>query len=146
MASYVNISRTEMVEFLGEQGFKEVQLENTREMVLGKIVAKNICLRVYTGIVGDISRDVGRDAIRVGVFFRRPDATIVKVAGSKRVHRVAGWRKNLADRLDRWREQMFPACHVCDMPSVERTNKKDKTKFLGCSQYPNCRATRPMTA
>lgn len=144
MAEYTNIKKEEMVDFLVPQGFKEVALDNTKEMVLGRIVAKDTCLRVYTGIVGKESRANGKDAIRVGVFFRRPDGKIVKVAGSKRVHRVAGWKKNLASRLNKWREQMFPSCPVCEMPSIERKNGKDGTSFLGCSQYPNCRGTRPM--
>lgn len=144
MANYVNISRAEMKSFLGDLGFKEVELKGVKEMVLGKIVAKNLCLRVYTGIVGDASRDKGKDAIRVGVFYRRPDETIVKVAGAKRVHRVEGWKNNLSKRIDAWKDQMFPLCDKCKMPSVERKNSKDGSKFLGCSQYPNCKATRPM--
>jgi NAD-dependent SIR2 family protein deacetylase len=144
MAEYTDISREEMVDFLAPQGFVELSLPNTKEMVMGKLVAKDVCMRVYTSIVDDTNRDNGKDAIRVGIFFKRSDGRIVKVAGSKRVHRVKGWRSNLANRLARWQDQMYPSCHKCSMPTLVRKNRKDGTEFLGCSQYPNCRATRPM--
>lgn len=71
MAEYTDISREEMVDFLAPQGFVELSLPNTKEMVMGKLVAKDVCMRVYTSIVDDTNRDNGKDAIRVGIFFKR---------------------------------------------------------------------------
>jgi hypothetical protein len=126
-------------------------LPGTLELVWGKRVDKPLLngdklplsLRVYTGInpSGD-SRGVGEDAMRVNLFARKTDAQgqpiIIKLAGSKRVHRVAGWKANLQNRIDRWAEGM-KLCPKCGMPMVER--KGTNGKFLGCLGYPACHNT-----
>lgn len=33
-------------------------------------------------------------------------------------------------------------CPQCGSKMVPRTNRKDQTKFWGCSQYPRCKGTR----
>lgn len=144
MATYKNITRQEMEYFLLSQGFRLVQLPGTLELVYGKRVDQGhmaLTLRVYTGIVEEESRDVGDDAIRVNLFLRLPDGKVVKVGGSKRVHRVQGWKKNLQARLDGWLDYLpKDACPKCGLPMVPREGRNGK--FLGCVGYPQCKFTR----
>lgn len=142
-ARYVNVSETEMHEFLTPQGFKRIQIEGTVELVYGKRVHQDdlqLTLRVYTGIdPSGSSRGVGDDAIRVSLFMRQENR-IVKLGGSKRVHRVAGWRANLQNRLDNWLDEFPKHKCKCGYPMVPR--KGTKGAFLGCSNFPICRETK----
>ena len=38
-------------------------------------------------------------------------------------------------------ENQTPICPDCKSPMVLRTNRRDNSKFYGCSNYPNCRKT-----
>lgn len=142
MAQSVKIHLDDMHAFLTENGFSRIQLaDSTVELVYAKRVYQGdfqLSLRVYTSIAYGESRDCGEDAIRVALFMRRSDGTIVKLCGSKRVHRVVGWRKNLKDRLDNWLDY-FPKehCDKCNMPMVPRKGKFGN--FIGCSNYPLCK-------
>jgi hypothetical protein len=145
-ASYVNISIEEMEEFLGPQGFRRIELPNTKEAVFGKRMdcdGQALSLRVYTGINPDgNSRDVGADAIRCNVFWRPIEGELRKIASSKRVHRVAGWRANLQERLDSIK--CGPMCPDCGSPMATRKGKSGE--FYGCGSYPNCRKTLPINS
>ena len=142
MAVAVEISLSEMTEFLTSQGFTVIpKLPRTNEVVFGKVVGSNLCLRVYTSIEGDSSRGVGEDAIRT-VLVARVDGEVKIVGSDRRVHRVAGWRKNLQDRLDNWESQLGPCCPKCGSPTVRRLSKKGP--FHGCVRYPDCRTVQPI--
>lgn len=144
MAHYENITLADMRSHLEPQGFSQLTLDGVREAVFGKRVDIDglpLSLRVYTGINPDgNSRDVGADAIRCNIFFRKSDGDVAKVASSKRVHRVAGWRNNLQKRIDEL--TIEGKCDKCGAPMVRRKNKAKRTEFLGCSNYPNCRHTQ----
>lgn len=145
MSNYYNISEQEMRAFLTPLGFQPIQLPSTKELVFGKRLNHKLplTLRVYTGINPDgHSRGVGEDAIRVNLFWRNQLGEIKKAGGSKRVHRVTNWQKNLKNRLDNW-DQDFVTCH-CGAPMVERENKAKGTKFLGCCNYPICKGAKPL--
>ena len=144
MAEYVNISYEDMKSFLEPQGFSEILIPKTAEAVWAKRVHQGnyqLSLRVFTGIVHAASREVGEDAIRVCLFVRNEKGKISLVSGSKRVHRVKGWRENLQNRLDTWLE-LFPneACPKCNNLMVPRSGKNGT--FLGCSDYPTCTFTK----
>src|SRR5688572_7703740 len=104
MAQSVTISRADMTDFLTARGFSEVpanKLPGTKERVFAKSVDGELVLRVYTSVVGDYSRDNGKDAIRlVLVSWATGEAKII--GSEKRVHRVVGWRANLDERLASW--------------------------------------------
>jgi len=143
MAHFYNISLDEMREFLEAQGFAQIKLPRTTELVFAKRVDQDdlpLSLRIYTGInPSGNSRAVGKDAIRVTLFMRTPEK-IIKLGGSKRVHRVLNWKKNLQDRLDSWLDFMPKhKCSKCGNPMVPR--KGQFGNFLGCSQYPECKNT-----
>jgi hypothetical protein len=116
-------------------------LPNVTELVWGKRVDRGgqmLSLRVYTGINrSGTSRGCGTDAIRVQVFFRDADGTVVRVGSSRRVHRVRGWRKNLQDRIDNWQGTLGPACPKCGAPMVLRKPPRGKAwrPFFGCVRW-----------
>ena len=99
---YTKINKDEMFDFLTSQGFSEINLPNCNESVFGRRIDCNgvpLTMRVYTSIVGESSRGLGEDAIRVQVFAKVGDR-IISVGGSKRVNRIATWKKNLQSRID----------------------------------------------
>lgn len=151
MANYYNISIEEMESFLLPQGFSRVSLENTRELVYGKRIDSfglPITMRIYTGIdPSGESRSLGQDAIRVNVFVKTPNE-IKKVFGSKRVHRVSGWKKNLQNRINDIVKKVsqIKLCEKCGLPMVLREGKSKTTgkpySFYGCVGYPSCTNTK----
>lgn len=152
MAEYYNISVEEINAFLLPQGFQAMSLPNTHELVYGKRINQNgmqMTMRVYTGInPSGESRGVGDDAMHVNLFIRLPNGEIKKLFGSKRVHRVKGWKKNLQDRINEV-SQNIPKkmCNRCGLPMVLREGKNKSTgkeyKFYGCVGYPQCSNTLP---
>lgn len=137
--AYSVVHEHDMRNLLEERGFKEVFIEGTREIVYGKIIAKNTCLRVYTSIVpvdGE-SRGVGEDAIRVCLVYRKADGTIVGIGSDARVYRLATWKKNLEARLEKWFDMTGPLCPTCDSPTKKRNGKYGE--FFGCINFPSCR-------
>lgn len=148
MARYTDVTQADVEELLGPQGFELVPLQDgTRELVYGSRIDADglqLCMRVYTGIEPDgHSRAVGSDAMRVAIHWRSDDGTqVVQLAGSKRVHRVAGWRENLQERIDGL--QVGPRCtkvhdggRVCGTPMIRRTGTSKRTKraydFYSCA-------------
>lgn len=149
MAQYYQISETEIDEFLTKQGFRKITgLPNTKEIVYGKRVdqahqgsKRLLTLRVYTSITMGAARLCGDDALRVVIFEKIGDQ-IVKLGGSKRVHRVQGWRRNLQARIDGWLDYLpKDSCHCCGKPMVVRRRRKDKKPFLACCDR-DCGTTR----
>lgn len=150
-ARYVNVTIDEMREFLeldsDVAGWVEItnKLAGTKETVFAKRVDKDgmqLSLRIYTGInPNGKSRDVGKDAIRVELFFRDDEGNVSRAGhGCKRVHRVVNWRKNLQSRLDAWQNMLGPCCDDCKRPMVQR--KGSQGKFWGCTAYPRCKGTK----
>lgn len=140
MAQSIEISRQDMHDFLTIRGFTQIiGLRGTRELVYGKIVGKDLCLRVYTSVVGETTRGNGEDAIRT-VLVTRVNNDVKIVGSDRRVHRVVGWRANLDKRLEGWQEQLGPACPLCGKVTVRR--RSNKGWFWGCSGYPTCRSVQ----
>lgn len=144
MAIAVEVKAVEMKDFLVPQGFQEVQVPGTKERVYSKVVDKSrqVCLRVYTSIVGESSRGVGEDAIRT-VLVAKVNGEVKVIGGDRRVHRVEGWRANLQNRLDGWPEQFGPACPKCQGLTVRRRSARGP--FWGCCKYPICKSVQPIS-
>lgn len=161
-SKYYNISVEEMDNFLIPQGFSRIPenlIPGTRELVYGKRVDSAgipLTIRIYTGIdPSGQSRDVGQDAMRVSLFTKVPDpqnpskSMVKQLFGSKRVHRVTGWAKNLQSRindvLSKANQQKI--CDRCGLPMILREGKSKSTgkpySFFGCSGYPSCNNTKP---
>lgn len=138
MAVATVVTFPEIHAVLAPQGFVEVQIPGTKERVYSRFVDRDagICQRVYTSVVGDSSRGVGEDAIRVVLVTKLKNGEVKFVGADRRVHRVAGWRENLQERINAWRDQIGPKCTACGCPTVL---KKTKRPFWGCCRYPLCR-------
>jgi hypothetical protein len=159
-ARYETITYQEMREFLESfrldeghrQGFSQIKVPDTREFVFSKGVKGwdfgndklRVAIRVYTSIdiALGISRDNGQDAIRVTAWARRNETAPFMLHGTKRVHRVKGWRDNLAERLNAWRELLGQPCPTCGCPMFIKHNRKSGEPFWGCVRYPNCLGVR----
>jgi hypothetical protein len=146
MSKYTNITKAEMEEFLEigadgkplvPTGWYPLSIKGTYELVYGRLVRHDITLRIYSAInPSGFSRAKGSDAIRVCLFWKEHKLAEPKLIGvEKRVHRVAGWRKNLYDRILNWEELMGPVC-PCGAPTVNRTGPRGD--FFGCVRWPQC--------
>lgn len=149
MSNYVEISHQEMRDFLGvgfndkplpdsPWKFYKLDLDGVYEEVYGWRVKENITLRIYTSISHGISREKGKDAIRCILFFKDHTGKITLCGSEKKVLRVKGWKKNLAQRIENWQEFLGPTCPACQSPMVKRKNNKSKSFFYGCCMYPVC--------
>lgn len=162
MATYYPITEEEMEDFLLPRGFRRMHMPGVNELVYGKRVDEPpgipLTLRIFTGIdpFGN-SRESGQDAIRVVCYAKKiltpeeamklkeakdveakGNAYIFKVSGSKRVHRVEGWRKNLSARIEKCVDDLGPPCRKCGYPTIKRAGKFGKDFFYGCASYPVC--------
>ena len=100
MPHYVNITLQEMHTFLQPHGFKPIHLPHVSEIIYSMFIDKDVCIRVYTGIVGNNSRRAGSDAIRVVTVKRYSNGEIRPIMGGiSRVNRTEGWRDNLQRRI-----------------------------------------------
>ena len=145
MATYTDISEVEMREFLTSQGFVQIAVPGTVELVFAKRVPHTdfaLSLRVYSTIAHGGGRAVGEDAIRCQLFYRDATGKITRVGTSKRVHRVSGWRENLLDRINNWMDYAPIKCPDCGKPMVPRKSKFGM--FYGCIGYPLCKSTYPI--
>ena len=101
MRAFHNITLNEMDEFLRHRGFTPIHLPNVKEHVYGKVVYPKITVRVYTGIVGEDSKERGTDAIRVVAMKRMQDGIIRPVTPSdSKVYRLENWRESLTIRIN----------------------------------------------
>jgi hypothetical protein len=144
-ATYKNISLTEFDSYLKNLGFAPITVPNCKEAVYGKIIGPRLCLRIFSGIVGESSRGCGEDAIRTAIVYKDEDGAIVPVGKQKRVHRVEGWKKNLANRIDEATTRTHETCH-CGRPMVVRKNAKTESEFWGCIGFSSkkCSGTKPI--
>ena len=98
---YYPITLEEMDTFLRHRGFTPITLPNVKETVYSHVIDKNVCIRVYTGIVNGESRSCGDDAIRVSIVKRLYTGKIIGIAGMVgKVYRLENWRQSLLIRID----------------------------------------------
>ena len=101
MRQFYNITHSEMDTFLRNRGFTPISLPKVKECVYGKIIYKGVCVRVYTGIVGEDSRECGSDAIRVVAVTKWRDGSIHACSDTQsKVYRLENWKANLTLRID----------------------------------------------
>ena len=127
--------------------FVRVDVPGTAEIVYERVVNDGLAVRVYSSITDRLegARACGEDAIRVVVWAIK---NRIIIATETRVHRVAGWRANLADRIakaiSRIERDGVPTCSCGSGYWVKRTGKYGE--FFGCSNYPLCKNTRKEAA
>jgi len=118
-------------------------------------------VRVYTSLgIGRLAvRECGRDAVRIVVGASPDDRPgLFRLLGDKkRIYRTAPKGEHDArvsaflERLkaairEGYRQALHtPVCPACGHPMAIRKNKKDGNKFYGCTEFPQCKGTRPFT-
>ena len=151
-AEYTRISGDDMEDYLTDMGFEELPRVPRRERIYQKLYGRGpdgaeLFTRVYTSIVdGAVSgaRDVGRDAIRVVPIYIHPTFGEFALAKNRRVHRVLGWRKNLADRIQTSEDSApGPVLDSNGKPMRLRKNRRTGQHFWGSIDYPKNMETRP---
>lgn len=101
MRTYHAITIEEIDTFLRHRGFTPIILPNVKEAVYSHIIDKNVCVRVYTGIVNGLSRDRGKDAIRVVTVKRLYTGKIISIgARQSKVYRLENWKESLRTCID----------------------------------------------
>ena len=140
MPKYIQITASKMDTFLVDQGFLLLpDIPGVTEKVYSKLIAKNLCIRVYSTVQGKVSRNIGTDAIRVCLVSRKKGNTISILYMAKRVHRVVNWQVNLQNRIDTCKDNITPQCPECNSYTVLRKSKYGS--FYGCINYPECKGT-----
>ena len=106
----------------------------TNERIFSRQVNDRIKVKVYTSIVGDAIRHVGKDSIRVCAVYSTNTGMTKGIVKNRRVHRT-GNIKDIVGRVhqrmrDTWRDTMNgQKCNKCGAPMF--TSKK---KNLVCAE------------
>lgn len=150
------ITKEEMDTFLTEKGYRRINLFGTVELVYGKLFKfENVkfsnplditkcTLRIFTGInPSGESREIGKDAIRVQMFWRNPNGIIFPVGVYQRCLRVKNWQKNLTKAIEYVATQPIEICPKCKAPMTLR--KSGGKMFWGCCTWKDtkCNGIKP---
>ena len=124
---------------LGKSGYIWKKLEEPKAKESIYMVSINdIHLKVFSSIVGGISRNVGADAIRVVGWDMVSDRPMSVSEG--RVNRTDNWSENLKTRIQTVISKVVemrdaPKCKICGGMMTEMNGKYGK--FMGCLNYKN---------
>tara|TARA_B100000029_G_scaffold198553_1_gene196902 strand:- start:2238 stop:3344 length:1107 start_codon:yes stop_codon:yes gene_type:complete len=155
MAEYTDISGSEMHDFLKAQGFRVVPMHRAKERIYEKTYGSDgqgtYVIRVYSSVVGNRSRAVGKDAIRVQpVYVNLSTGEDAFLSVHKRVHRVKGWKQNLQNRIDDILKVKPSVVRDSNgKPMVLRKAKRGPSAgswFWGSRDYPRNKETKRYTA
>lgn len=142
---------------ISERGGRYVKGQAGREVVYDFFPHRGRAMvRVYTTMAIGASqvRDCGKDAVRVVVGhivderfkpLRRHKKMLRTAPKGEESERIAIFLERLTDRLrSAYGEALaIPWCPQCN--SVMKMRKGKHGEFWGCTDYPNCRGTRPVT-
>lgn len=149
MSRYRPIDLATFAALMRDKGFNEISLPGTAEHVWERPIDCRLSsgrfkVRIYSSIDGTgVTREVGGDAIRVQLF----DTVRSRPVGDfARVHRT---ENALVNTIERAREvygyvSQHPE-HHCTCGSLMVARGKSGKTFLGCTSYPTCKNTRPIT-
>lgn len=138
MRGFVEISIDEFLSEMSDMGFEEVNMPNCYERTWEFGIDERLRIRIYSTLNehGE-TRTKGSDAIRC-VLVDGKTRKILHTA--KRVHRTQNALPNMRERCrDLYRLAKRNKC-TCGGMLVERDGVNGK--FMGCSDYPNCKKTR----
>lgn len=135
---YVEIAQREFETLLTEKGYKwKISPEAFSKEIVYLIECDGVHVKVFSSLVGGISRDVGSDAVRVVCW--DPISNLPVMSSEARVNRTEGWRTHLVERIEGIKQKMkgMEICNVCGGMKVERDNRTTHEKFMGCLNYRN---------
>lgn len=132
------ITAGEMDSLLSKGGFARVEVEGTKEYVYDRPfnTLPNVVIRVYTSIDSLLSREIGKDAIRIVLFDKKANKAIGKA--DTKTYRIVGWQDRLISKIKDvfFSVQYLKKCPCCKSFLVERKGKN--YHFHGCSSFPLC--------
>jgi len=140
--SYTEITQEQfeyVLSHLGKSGYIWKKLEEPKAKESIYMVSINdIHLKVFSSIVGGISRPIGNDAIRVVGWDMVSDRPMSASEG--RVNRTDNWSENLKTRIQTVVSKVVemrdaPKCPKCGGMMTEMKGKYGK--FMGCLNYKN---------
>ncbi len=104
-----------------------------------------MAVKVYTSIFSGVSRGVGEDSIRICLVDTVRGKGLRKMTWTTRTE---GWPERLREKLrDVFADALkIPVCPSCDSIMQARANRTTGAGFFGCTSYPACRTTMPMTS
>lgn len=150
-ARYVPIVEAEFAALMAEMGFGEIKIPGTYERVYQRQVATKggklfpYAVRVYSSIVGNDSRGVGEDAIRLVLIDMETDRPLKKA--ESRVYRTKSALENTRERARELFAMVIknicPDCGEKHGGFMRRRTGRNGD-FMGCSRYPHCRRTHPV--
>ncbi len=134
-----------------------------REVVMDLYPAESkTAVRVYTSLArgADAVRGCGEDAVRLVLGYQGKDRNgkdrFWVLQKGPRIYRTAPTKLPTEERVEVFlgrlrqaiRESYLMArewrkCHLCGAPMSTRENKQSKSKFWGCTSFPECRGTQP---
>lgn len=141
---FVYITLEEMREVLevSEGVWREISYKGRRETEFVKEVEERFRVVIYSSISQGVSRDKGKDAIRLVPFWKDDKGEWKSLGKGRKVYRVENWRENL-ERAVKEVGDLFPElCEKCKAPYVVRIRKVDQKKFFGCVRFPQCKNTK----
>ena len=119
--------------------WKQVNIE-IKECCYFLAWSNDYCIRIYSSVDREtgVSRNVGDDAIRV-VAASTTDGKPVRRKFT-RINRNGNWQINLRKRISKILESFDVdiKCTKCGNVLFLKRNSKDNSRFLGCSNFPNC--------
>ena len=141
---FVYISLEEMREVLGvkEGKWNEVRYEGRRETEFHQEVKERLKVVIYSSISKGVSRDKGKDAIRLVPFWEDDKGEWKSLGKGRKIYRVQTWKENLAKAIAQVSELFPEFCNECKAPYTVRIRKIDGGKFLGCMRFPLCKRTK----
>lgn len=144
--SYINISKYEFDNFLKKFWFRELTVEEYKEIETDKVINEycywvvvndKYLLLVYSSILKDenISRGYGGDSIKI-VPRDRDTLDLVREKFSH-INRTSNWTLHFQERVSEIIESLGydTSCNLCKGRMFLRYNKKDNVCFLGCSKF-----------
>lgn len=149
-SAFVFIHIDEMDDFLRglSPRFQEMQMKGgalaTQERLFGLPLRHHpdVYLLVYTSIVGEWSRELGRDALRVTLFDQRTGCFLGHKTHTKR---LAGWQDRLANKIRELGGKISQYTCPLGCGGYLTQRKGPSGKFFGCTNYPTCRCSRPFS-
>lgn len=152
MSRYRPISRAAFAAEMANMGFDEVALPGSMEHVYQRAITtkdgspSRFVVRICSSVHMDTgtTRDCGEDAIRILLI----DTDLKDRTGRHKI--VQDWRtfrteNALRNMRERARDAFsYAIANRCDCGAVMVERKGKTGPFMGCTDYPNCKQTRPM--
>lgn len=137
--SYVEINQAGfeyILNHLGKSGYswRVCDEPNAKEKIY-MVSINDIHVKVFSSVVGGVSRRVGADAIRVVGWDITSDRPIM--SSEMRVNRTNNWANHLRTRIDNVVTKLIDSqkCEICGGMKVKIKGKFGE--FIGCLNYKN---------